>query len=142
MAPRVPSSSIDPATGCPSALATGLASTIGAAGEVLGAEDVAYLDGELYVGVDGGGAGHGNEDVPSGIYRVTGDGGAELVADLSTWTRENPVANIPPDYDPDAGAYSVVAEPSSGTLWVGDPNSGQVLSVTADGTITRVDRLL
>ena len=105
---------------------------------MLGAEDVAYLDGELYVGVDGGGAGHGNEDVPSGIYRVTGDGGAELVADLSAWTRENPVANIPPDSDPDAGGYSVVAEPSSGTLWVGDPNSGQILSVAADGAITQV----
>ena len=108
-----------------------------AAGDVLGAEDVAYLDGELYVGVDGGGAGHGNADNPSGIYRVA-DGAAELVADLSAWTRENPVANIPGDSDPDAGGYSVVAEVASGTLWVGDPNSGQILSVAADGTIARV----
>ena len=130
--------SIDAGSGCPSPLATGLASTITVTGEVLGAEDVAYLDGELYVGVDGGGAGHGNEDVPSGIYRVTGDGDAELVADLSAYTRENPVANIPPDYDPDAPGYSLVVDPESGTLWVGDPNSGQILSVAGDGTITRV----
>jgi hypothetical protein len=128
---------IDAASGCATALATGLASSMTATGEVLGAEDVAYLDGELYVGVDGGGAGHGNEDTPSGVYHVT-DGGAELVADLSTWTRENPVENIPPDYDPDAGAYTLVAEPESATLWVGDPNSGQILSVAADGTIERV----
>ena len=53
-------------------------------------------------------------------------------------SRENPVANIPPDSDPDAAGYSIVAEPSSGTLWVGDPNSGQILSVAADGTIARV----
>ena len=108
-----------------------------ATGEVLGAEDVAYLDGELYVGVDGGGPGHGNPDNPSGIYRVA-DGSAELVADLSTWVRENPVAAIPGDSDPDAAGYSIVVEPSSGTLWVDDPNSGQILSVAADGTITRV----
>ena len=50
---------------------------------MLGAEDVAYLDGQLYIGVDGGGAGHGLPDNPSGIYRVADDGSAELVADLS-----------------------------------------------------------
>ena len=105
---------------------------------MLGAEDVAYIDGELYIGADGGGAGHGNEDLPSGVYRATGDGGAELVADLSTWVRENPVAAIPPDSDPDAAGYSLVVDPTSGTLWVDDPNSGQVLSVATDGTITRV----
>ena len=34
--------------------------------------------------------------------------------------------------------YSIVAEPSSGTLYVGDPNSGQILNITTDGTVTRV----
>ena len=129
--------SID-AAGCPTALATGLPSTIAAAGDVLGAEDVAYLDGQLYIGVDGGGAGHGLPDNPSGIYRVADDGSAELVADLSTWVRENPVAAIPGDFDPDAAGYSIVVEPESGTLWVGDPNSGQILSRRGDGTVTRV----
>jgi hypothetical protein len=125
-------------SGCPSAVATGLPSVLTGTGEVLGAEDVAYIDGELYIGADGGGAGHGNEDLPSGVYRATGDGTAELVADLSTWVRENPVAAIPPDSDPDAAGYSLVVDPTSGTLWVDDPNSGQVLSVATDGTITRV----
>jgi plastocyanin len=130
--------SID-AAGCPSPLATGLPSGLTATGEVLGAEDVAYLDGELYVGVDGGGAGHGLPDNPSGIYRVA-DGSAELVADLSAWVRENPVAAIPGDFDPDAAGYSIVIEPtSSGTLWVGDPNSGQILNVAvSDGSVDRV----
>jgi hypothetical protein len=125
------------ADGCPTALATGLPSTMAAAGDVLGAEDVAYLDGELYVAADGGGPTHGN-DQPSGVYRLTGDGGTELVADLSAWVRENPVANVPADYDPDAAGYSMVVDPASGTLWVGDPNSGQIISVAADGTIARV----
>ena len=126
-------------SGCPAALVTGLPSTLTATGEVLGAEDVAYLDGELYIGVDGGGAGHGNADNPSGIYRMADDGSAELVADLSAWMRENPVAAIPGDSDPDAGGYSIVVEPDSGTLWVDDPNSGQILSVAVtDGSISRV----
>ena len=59
------------APGCPTGIVTGLPSTMSAMGEVLGAEDVAYLDGDLYVGVDGGGPGHGLPDQPSGIYRVT-----------------------------------------------------------------------
>ena len=45
---------------------------------------------------------------------------------------------MPGDSDPDAGGYSIVAEPSSGTLYVGDPNSGQILNITTDGTVTRV----
>ena len=72
--------------GCPAAIVTELPSGLTATGEVLGAEDVAYLDGELYVGVDGGGPGHGNPDNPSGIYRVADDGTPELVADLSAWS--------------------------------------------------------
>ena len=126
------------ASGCPAAVVTELPSSLTATGEVLGAEDVAYLDGELYIGVDGGGPGHGLPDNPSGIYRVADDGSAELVADLSAWVRENPVAAIPGDSDPDGAGYSIVVEPESGTLWVDDPNSGQILSVTADGEISRV----
>ncbi len=113
-------------------------SALTATGEVLGADDVAYIDGELYIGVDGGGAGHGNPDNPSGIYHGLRNGTAELVVDLSAWTRANPVAAVPVDSDPDAGGYSIVAEPSSGTLYVGDPNSGQILNITTDGTVTRV----
>ena len=86
--------SIDEA-GCPAAIVTELPSTLNPTGEVLGPEDVAYLDGELYISVDGGGPGHGNPDNPSGIYRVADDGSPELVADLSAWVRENPVAAIP-----------------------------------------------
>ena len=48
------------------------------------------------------------------------------------------MAAIPGDSDPDAAGYSIVVEPESGTLWVGDPNSGQILSVASDGTVTRV----
>ena len=124
--------------GCPVGLATGLPSTMAAMGDVLGAEDVAILGDQLYAAVDGGGPVHGNADAPSGVYRILADGATELVADLSTWVRENPVAEVPGDYDPDAAGYSIVADEASGLLWVGDPNSGQVLSVTPDGVVARV----
>lgn len=126
------------ADGCPVGLATGLPSTMDAMGAVLGAEEVAILGDQLYAAVDGGGPVHGNADAPSGVYRILADGTTELTADLSTWVRENPVAEVPGDDDPDGAGYSIVADEASGLLWVGDPNSGQVLSVTADGVIARV----
>jgi hypothetical protein len=124
--------------GCPVTVAGGLPSTMTGTGEVLGADDVAFLGGELYVGVDGGGPVHGNPDQPAGVYRVNDDGSTEVVADLSAWVRANPVANIPPDLDPDAAGYALAADEANGLLWVGDPNSGQILTVTPDGTVTRV----
>ncbi|MDQ3654712.1 MAG: ScyD/ScyE family protein [Chloroflexota bacterium] len=126
------------ADGCPVGVATGLPSSINGLGAVLGAEDVAILGDQLYAAVDGGGTVHGNADVPSGVYRILAEGTTELVADLSAWVRENPVAEIPGDFDPDAAGYSIVADEASGLLWVGDPNSGQVLSVTPDGVVARV----
>jgi plastocyanin len=135
--PTAAVASID-ASGCPVAVATGLPSTADSIGSVLGADDVAILGDQLYVAVDGGGPVHGNPDAPAGIYRIHADGTFELVADLSAWVRANPVANIPPDSDPDAAGYTVVADATANMLWVGDPNSGQVLSVTPDGTITRI----
>ena len=124
--------------GCPTAVVTGLPSTRDALGGILGADDVAFLGGDLYVAVDGGGPVHGNPDQPSGVYRVGEDGDAELVADFSAWMRENPVDHPPADDDPDAGAYRMVADEDAGALWVVEPNNGQVVSVTPDGEITRI----
>ena len=124
--------------GCPVAVATGLPSTLDGLGGVLGAEDVAILGDQLYASVDGGGPVHGNADQPSGVYRILADGTYELVADLSAWVRANPVAELPGDSDPDGAGYSIVADEEAGLLWVGDPNSGQILSVTPDGTVTRI----
>lgn len=124
--------------GCAVVLVAGLPSTADAIGGILGVEDLAIFGGELYASVDGGGEAHGNASQPSGVYRILGNGSAELVADLSAWVRANPVANVPPDHDPDAAGFSIVADEAAGALWVGDPNSGQILSVTPDGTIARI----
>ena len=124
--------------GCPVLVAGGLPSSADGIGGVLGAEDLAILGGQLYASVDGGGAVHGNAGQPSGVYRILGDGTAELVADLSAWVRANPVANMPPDFDPDAAGYSLVADEATGTFWVVDPNSGQILQVGLDGSVSRI----
>jgi hypothetical protein len=124
--------------GCPVLVAGDLPSVATAVGEVLGAEDLAVLGGELYASVDGGGEAHGNAAQPSGVYRILQDGTSELVADLSAWTRDNPVAHQPVDYDPDAAGFSLVADEGAGLLWVDNPNSEEILSVTPDGTIARI----
>jgi hypothetical protein len=123
---------------CPVLLAGDLPSAGSAMGDFLGAEDLAILGDQLYASVDGGGAAHGNADQPSGIYRILGDGTTELVADLSAWVRANPVAQIPPDFDPDAAGFSLVADQAAGLFWVVDPNSGQILSVGLDGSVARI----
>ena len=124
--------------GCPVLVAGNLPSVVSSLGDVLGVEDLAILGGHLYASVDGGGEAHGNPTQPSGVYRILDDGTAELVADLSAWVRANPVANIPPDFDPDAAGYSLIADEASGTFWVDNPNSGEVLSVALDGTVSRI----
>lgn len=125
-------------TGCPVLVVDGLPSTLTATGEVLGAEDVAFLGGQLYAGVDGGGSVHGNDQLPAGIYRINDDQTFDVIADLSAWLRDNPVANMSPDFDPDADGYRIVADEAAGVLWVLEPNAGGVLTVTPDGTVNRV----
>jgi hypothetical protein len=45
---------------------------------------------------------------------------------------------MPPDFDPDAAGYSLVADDVTGTLWVDNPNSGEILSVSLEGTVARI----
>jgi sugar lactone lactonase YvrE len=123
---------------CPVLVAGGLPSSVNALGEVLGAEDLAVLGDQLYASVDGGGEAHGNPNQPSGVYRILANGTTELVADLSAWVRANPVAVLPPDHDPDAAGFSLVADAATNSFWVVDPNSSQILNVALDGTVSRI----
>ncbi|MBA3643824.1 MAG: ScyD/ScyE family protein [Chloroflexia bacterium] len=122
--------------GCPILLAGGLPSSRDAMGAILGAADVAILDGEIYTLVAGGGASHGNPDQPNGVYRVETDGTATLVADIGQWHRDNPVSAPVGGYEPDANVFSMIAH--DGALWFVESNSAYVGTVTSDGTITRI----
>ena len=124
--------------GCPTPLASGLASARGAGSEVIGPAAVAILSDQVFVLVAGGGPAHGNPDQPAGIYDVT-TGSPVLMADLGGWLRANPVATPPEgDFDPDGSWYGMAADPSGASLWVVESNSEQVLKVGLDGTITRI----
>ncbi|MGH2534578.1 MAG: ScyD/ScyE family protein [Thermomicrobiales bacterium] len=125
--------------GCPVVGGGELPSAIDATMGVIGAADVAVLADQLYVLVAGGGESHGNPDTPNGVYAVNDDGSTTLVADLSAWMREDPVANVPAgDFDPEGNFFAMVAAPDESVLWIVESNSEQVISVTPDGSVSRV----
>ena len=123
--------------GCPVAVATGLPSSLDLLGGVVGVSDVAILGDQLYALVAGGGGSHGNPDQPAGLYRVYGDGSFDVVADLGAWFKANPVAR-PAEVEPDGQWYGMVAAPDGSALWIVESNGAQVVTVTPDGTVTRV----
>lgn len=126
-------------SGCPVTIAGNLASVRDAGGVTVGAAAVAFLHGDLYVLIAGGGAVAANPDMPNGVYRITADGATTLVANIGGWIPQHPVADVrgPADYSPDGDPYAMVADPQAGVLWVVESNSGQLLKVGLDGTITR-----
>ena len=124
--------------GAVSTLADGLPSSVWRDIDwVWGVTDVAILGDQLYALNGGGGAIHGNPDMPSGIYRIDAAGDATLVADLGAWVDEHPVANIPPEGAPNGGSWFAMV-PVGDALWVTDAVNGQILAVTPTGAVTRI----
>ena len=71
-------------------------------GMISGVADVAFVKGDLYALLAGGGCSKGNPDVPNGIIRVNQDGSWNLIADLSAFIMANPVKNPEEeDFEPD-----------------------------------------
>src|SRR5689334_14459988 len=66
--------------GSKTTVADGLPSATEAIGDIEGAADVAFVNGQLYVLTAGGGCSHGHVDAPNGVYRVSDDGSTTLVA--------------------------------------------------------------
>lgn len=113
-----------------------LPSAGGTGGPDLGPSDITMLNGQMYVLDDGGGASHGNPLTPDGVYAIDGGASARLVADIGAWVRANPVVNPPENLDRDGDPTGMVA--SDGALWVVESDSGQLLKIELDGTISRV----
>jgi hypothetical protein len=106
------------------------------AGWIWGAHDVAFLEDELYILSAGGGIDFGNPDQPTGILRVEADGSTVEVADISTWSIQNPPEFIPPDYNPSGSLYDM--EAGTDRLWITEAVGGRIITVTPDGTVTLV----
>jgi hypothetical protein len=107
-------------------------------GDAVGAADVAFVAGTLYVLETGGGCSHGVPTRNDGIYRVNTNGSTTLVADLSTWQAGHPVANPEPDdFEPDGSWYSMVEKGNQ--LYALEANHGELVKVDVNsGSISRV----
>jgi hypothetical protein len=119
-------------------VATGFPSTQDAMGDLIGVADVAFLDGDLYAVLAGGGCSHGNAGSPSGIARVNRNNGRwTLIADVGAWLKTHPAKfESPDDFEPDGTLYSMIA--AGDTLVTVEPNHGQVLAVNRHGAIRQV----
>ncbi len=126
---------IDPA-GCPEIVLDGYPTARVAFGAIAGFADVAVLKGETYALLAGGDI--DRDFAVNGLYRLDGDGEATLLADLSSFIRDNPVAEIPGDYDTDGQPYDLLPLEDGSGFWVSEGNSNQLFRVGLDGTIVRV----
>ena len=99
---------------------------------------MAFLDGELYAVIAGGGCGHGNPTQPNMVAKVdTVTGHWTMVADMSAAVAAHPAANVDDDdFQPDGDFYSLIA--ARGKLYTVEPNHGQVWSVTKKGDVEMV----
>ena len=123
-------------TGAVSTVAENLPSSINALGFTTGVADVEFIGNTLYALIVGG-CSHGNADYPSSVIKVNTNGTWSVVADLSSYVRNNPVAAPEEeDFEPDGDPYSMINV--RGDLYVIEPNHGQMLKVTANGNVSRV----
>jgi hypothetical protein len=98
-----------------------------------GAVDVTFLGGTAYVLVTLVAADVGGDDVV-GIYRVDGPHTCTVVADIGTWSVENPPV---PDFFVPTGVQYAMETVADGFL-VTDAHHNRVLHVGLDGVITEV----
>jgi hypothetical protein len=117
-------------------VASGLPSALDNRGSLQGVADIAFLGGNLYALLAGGGCSHGNPDVPNGIVEVNVKTGKwKLVADLSQFLAAHPAAYPDSDdFEPDGLFYSVVS--SRDGLFAVDANHGQVFRIGERGRIS------
>ena len=111
--------------------------TPGSGSNVLGVEDVQFIDGVLYGMEAGAGCSHGLAGTDNTIFRVNANGTTKTVVDLSAFLKAHPVANPSlDDFEPDGTWYSMVAVHD--VLYATEPNHQEVDRITRSGEISRV----
>jgi len=104
---------------------------------VSGVSAVAFVGKDLYAIFAGAGCSHGVRHIPNGVIRVRKNGDWAMLADLSRYQRRHPVAHPEADdFEPDGTWYSMIA--ISGDLYAVEPNHGEVVKVSMDGSIHRI----
>src|SRR6185312_5752740 len=77
---------------------------------ISGVADVAFIGDKLYALLGGAGCSHGVASVPNAVIRVHANSSWGLIANLSRFLMNHPVANPDPaDFEPDGTWYSMVA---------------------------------
>jgi hypothetical protein len=122
---------VDPTTGAMTTFAAGLPRSPAPIG---GAMDVAFVGRTPYVLVTLVGTAFGQPGVIDGIYRINQDGSSTAVADIGTWSIENPpVTNF---FIPSGVQYAM--QPFRGGFVVTDGHHNRVLQVTRDGEVSQL----
>lgn len=114
-------------------------SSFSVVGGTLGVADVEFYNGKLYALVAGGGCSHGHSSSRevNGVYRINSNGSHTLFANISDFVHNNETANPEPDdFEPDGTPYSMIA--AKGSLFVVEPNHGQVIKVDPSGNMSRL----
>jgi hypothetical protein len=104
---------------------------------ISGVADVAFIGDKLYAVLGGAGCSHGISTVPNGVIRVHANSGWDLIANLSRFLMNHPVANPnPEDFEPDGTWYSMIAV--DGDLYAVEPNHGELDKITPGAGVSRV----
>jgi hypothetical protein len=111
-------------------------------GDALGPTDLAWIGRTLYAVIEGGGCSRGLPKHPAGVIRIKPNGSYRYVADISAFTRANPVAVEPQcgpagDCEPDGVPHTLLAVGDK--LYIVDTNHNGVLRVNPKtGSVRRI----
>src|SRR5438067_3643975 len=104
---------------------------------ISGVADVAFIGDKLYAVLAGAGCSHGVPNLPNGVIRVNTNSSWSLIANLSRFLMNHPVANPEPDdFEPDGTWYSMIAV--GGDLYAVEPNHGELDKITPGAGVSRV----
>jgi hypothetical protein len=93
--------------------------------DISGVADVAFIDHTLYGLLAGAGCSHGVPNIPNQVFKVNHDRTWTMVANISNFLMNNPVANPDPaDFEPDGTPYSMVSV--DGELYITQPNQQEI----------------
>ncbi|HCY75545.1 MAG TPA: ScyD/ScyE family protein [Ignavibacteriales bacterium] len=124
-------------SGTVSTVVDNLPSCQNALGDRLGVADIEFMNNTLYALIAGGGCSHGHSDVPASIIKINSDASWSVIADLSTYQQNNPVAEPEEDdFEPDGSWYSLINVRNN--LYAIEPNHGEMVKVTKNGNVSRV----
>jgi hypothetical protein len=105
---------------------------------ISGVADVAFIGDNLYALLSGAGCSHGVPNIPNAVIRVFPNSSWNLIANLSRFLMNHPVANPPTDdFTPDGNWYSMIEV--GGDLYALEPNHQELDRISpTTGAVSRV----